>query len=110
MFREWKRHFNIVIHGTPGKRFITYYLHRQEERQAHPIKRALLITAGIALITVGASLGFVPGIPGIVLGIPGLAIIAGQFRVAATFLDRAELSLRRLARRLRALFGSESSA
>lgn len=106
MLEEWKKHFSIVIHGAPGKRFIAYYLHRREERRAHPVKRALLIAAGIALIAAGAGLGFVPGVPGIFLGIPGLAIIAGQFRAAASFLDRAELALRRFAQRVRSVFGS----
>ncbi|MEW5746283.1 MAG: hypothetical protein AB1805_12700 [Nitrospirota bacterium] len=105
MFREFKKHFSMVIHGKSGERFITYYRHRREERQCHPVRRALLITLGIALVLAGAALGFVPGLPGIVLGIPGLAIIAGQFRIVAAFFDRAELFLVRFLVRVRAFLG-----
>jgi hypothetical protein len=105
MLKKLKRQFSQVVHDKPGERFINYYRRRKDTRKGHPLKRALYILPGVVLIAAGLFLGFLPGAPGIFLGIPGLALVAAQFRVAATMLDRSELVLRKILQKIRQRFG-----
>src|SRR5215213_5318670 len=81
--------------GKPGYRFQDRYHHRQEA-QAHQMKSVLLIFLGAVLAVGSLFLAPLPG-PGFATIFLGLAILAGELRPAARFLDWAEVRLRKLA-------------
>jgi len=86
----------------PGARFTN--LHRRQNagtKRKGILTTAIVLVMGLALIVLGLLLGLVPGVPGIILGILGVALIATQFKFLAHALDRWEVRLRRLFRRLR---------
>ncbi|HET9351832.1 MAG TPA: PGPGW domain-containing protein, partial [Burkholderiales bacterium] len=63
-------------------------------------KRCALVCAGIALALVGVFFMAVPG-PGIPILVIGLALVAQESAAMARLLDRTELRLRRLWKRVR---------
>lgn len=86
--KQWKR----LKRSEPGKRF-----QEQHERSAkegtNPLKKPLLMAAGILLAVVGVFLMLVPG-PGLPILLVGAVLVAGQSLSVAKFLDWLELKLR----------------
>ncbi len=89
-----------VAHDKPGRRFINYHKHRQQHLQEHPVISVLYYALGFLLVAAGFLFGFVPGAPGFFLGIPGLIIIAGRSKYLSTLMDKGEIGIRRLFRKL----------
>src|SRR5918994_412098 len=81
--------------GKPGHRFQDRYHHRQEA-QGHQMKSVLLIFLGAVLAVGSLFLAPLPG-PGFATVFLGLAILAGELRPVARFLDWAEVKLRKFA-------------
>ena len=88
--------------GKLGHRFQDRYHHRQEA-QGHQMKRVLLIFLGAVLAVGSLFLAPLPG-PGIATVFLGLAILAGELRPAARFLDWAEVRLMRFVRFVRGVW------
>jgi uncharacterized protein (TIGR02611 family) len=76
----------------PGKRFIGHYQRAQKNKSVG--KTVLRIFVGLLLLAAGIFMWFVPG-PGWLFVFFGLAMFAGESHPIATFLDKAELRLRR---------------
>lgn len=94
--REAWREFR---HAAPGQRFAERY-----ERLNHGDRgvagRVLLIAVGVVLVAVGIVFMPLPG-PGFVPVLIGFALLAGESRRFAAWLDRAELRVREWLRRRR---------
>lgn len=90
-----------VTRAKPGERFVRHYERRQRKKSEHPIKAALYFLLGIVLILTGFAFGFLPILPGFLLAIPGVVIIASRARAVAVLLDRAELAVRRVLKKIR---------
>lgn len=88
-----------LVHATPGRRFQQRYRRKSKTGRGR-MARCAAVLAGIGLTIVGLFFLAVPG-PGIPILALGLALIAQESRVAARFLDRAEIRLRRWCKRLR---------
>ena len=88
--------------GKPGHRFQDRYHHRQEA-QGHQMKSVLRIFLGAVLAVGSLFLAPLPG-PGFATVLLGLAILAGELRPVARFLDWAEVRLRRFARFVRGVW------
>ena len=88
-----------ILHAPPGRRFQERY-RRMQEAKGGAWKRCALVCAGIVLVLVGLFFMAVPG-PGIPIFAIGLALIAQESASTARLLDRAEIRLRRLWKRLR---------
>ena len=93
--QSWDR----FVHALPGRRFQERYRRKQQE-QGSAWKRCALVVAGIALSLIGIFFLAFPG-PGIPILALGLALVAQESAVLARLLDRAEVRLRRLWKRLR---------
>jgi hypothetical protein len=79
--------------SPPGRRFQDRY-RRKRESPRGGLARCGAVCAGIVLTLAGIFFLAVPG-PGIPILAVGLALIAQESRLAARFLDRAEVRLRR---------------
>jgi len=102
MIARTKASWQLFKAGKPGYRFQDRYHHRQGA-QAHQMKSVLLIFLGVVLAVGSLFLAPLPG-PGFATVFLGLAILAGELRPAARFLDWAEVRLRRFARFVRELW------
>ena len=90
--------WSALWHAAPGRRFQELYRRRHHRRESE-LRRLLLMTVGGLLLLFGALLVFTPG-PGALVAAFGALLIAAQSRRAARALDRAELRLHALSRRL----------
>jgi len=88
-----------IVRATPGRRFQERYRRRAQSERGR-IARCAAVLAGIGLTIVGLFFLAVPG-PGTAILAVGLALIAQESVVAARFLDRAEIRLRRWWKRMR---------
>jgi uncharacterized protein (TIGR02611 family) len=93
--------------GKPGHRFQDRYHHRQQKR-GHLAKRIFLICLGVVLAVGSLFLAPLPG-PGFATVFLGLAILAGEVRPAARFLDWAEVRTRELVRWVRGVWRSSAA-
>jgi hypothetical protein len=93
-----KRRWRSFARAEPGQRFMEHY--RRAQQQSSIAIRVLKVGLGVALTAVGVLLLVLPG-PGLLFGVFGMAMFAGESRLLAGFLDRAELFLRDRLRRLR---------
>jgi hypothetical protein len=89
-----------IARDKPGRRFENYHDRTRHQLQEHPVRTVSMYVIAALLISAGFLFGFIPGIPGIVLGLPGLALIAARSRFFAALLDRGEMAIRGLLRRL----------
>jgi hypothetical protein len=87
------------VYSAPGRRFQERY-RRKQQAQGSALKRCAFVCAGIALTLIGIFFMAVPG-PGIPIFAVGLALVAQESAVVARLLDRAEVRLRQLWKRLR---------
>jgi hypothetical protein len=87
------------VHSRPGRRFQERY-RRKQRAQGSALKSCACVCVGIALTLVGIFFMAVPG-PGIPIFAVGLALVAQESAVVARLLDRAEVRLWRLWKRLR---------
>ena len=93
--RGWDR----FVYSRPGRRFVARY-RRMRQARGSAWRRALFVGGGILLSLVGIFFMAVPG-PGVPILAVGLALVAQESKVMARMLDRAEIRLRRLWKRLR---------
>lgn len=87
-----KQNMQQLRDGQPGHRFRDYVKQRSEGRGMYT--RLWNYLAGVALIAVGLAVGWLPG-PGGFLALIGLAILAKEFPFIGSWLDKAEVFLRR---------------
>jgi hypothetical protein len=93
--QAWDR----FVHSTPGRRFQERY-RRMREQKGSALKRCLFVCGGILICLAGIVFLAIPG-PGLLIIALGLALVAQESAALARLLDRAELKLRRLWKRLR---------
>lgn len=86
--REWR----AFRDAPPGERFARQWQRRRKPELAK--LRAIAVAVGILLLAGGVVFLFIPG-PGLLVIAFGLALLAGESRVLAGWLDRAEPALRR---------------
>lgn len=106
MFDKLKQKWQTFKAAPAGERFIRRY---EANRHASAWVKVGSTVGGIVLIAAGALLLVIPG-PGIPVVAIGAALIAQQFRWAATFLDGTELFLRRQWARLRKFWKRETGS
>lgn len=92
MRQSWRE----LRRGEPGQRFQERY-HRNRGADTGA-GRWLRLGAGAVLLVLGLLMLVTPG-PGLVALAVGAALLAGEFRAIARFLDWAELRVHRLAAR-----------
>lgn len=90
---EWHR-FRA---DPPGERFHNHYERAQKQSKA---RRVLQLVLGLVLLAAGIVLCFIPG-PGLPVLLIGVALLSGLSATVARGLDRSELALRRLGRRVK---------
>jgi len=80
----------------------TRLLRKRRQPPAHPVWRALRVTAGAIVLLAGVVLAIplVPG-PGVVLILVGLWIVSADIRLARRALMRVRISMRRARRKYR---------
>jgi UPF0716 family protein affecting phage T7 exclusion len=80
----------------------TRLLRKRRQPPAHPVWRALRVTAGAVVLLAGVVLAIplIPG-PGVVLIVVGLWIVSADIRLARRALMRARISMRRARRKYR---------
>jgi hypothetical protein len=93
LLKELKKSWKALSKECPGQRFQARYHHVQETGSGR--SRVLKLGAGIALTLAGIVLLLVPG-PGSVLIVIGGAFLAEESLIAARFLDRLEVLLRKV--------------
>jgi hypothetical protein len=87
---EWRR----FASDLPGHRFVRRHQRIQDKNSGRAAIAARLVL-GVLLVAGGVFLWFFPG-PGWLLVFFGLAMFAGYWQGLARFLDKLEVSLRRL--------------
>ncbi|HWM84806.1 MAG TPA: PGPGW domain-containing protein [Kofleriaceae bacterium] len=92
--REWK----LLRKDPPGERFRNH--HRRLHEPGYKLLRVLALLFGPLLAVGGLVMLFIPG-PGLLFIVFGLALLAGQSRRLAGWLDRAEPRVRRVLGRAR---------
>lgn len=92
MISEIKKDWERFKGSNPGERFIERYRRRQEGSSSgwRDPSRLFNVILGTVLIVGSAFFGWAPG-PGMLTFVIGLAMIAGEFRPAAHFLDWSEV-------------------
>lgn len=98
MRENWQESWRHFKESEPGKRFTERYERRQEDGRGWADPRRLFnVVVGTVLVVGSAFFGWAPG-PGMLTFVIGLGMIAGEFRFAARFLDRAEIWTRKFRR------------
>ena len=86
-FTRIRSEIRALRNSAPGRRFEESF---ERSHVSHRVLRPLLIVLGLALMVVAASTFFLPG-PQVVGVMLGLALVGGQSRTVARWLDRGEL-------------------
>ncbi len=98
MIRKMREDWRRFKASKPGYRFRDRYRHHQQSsRGRFYFQKALFIVGGLTIAITSIVLAPLPG-PGLGTFLLGLAIIAGELRIVAHFLDWAEVKLRGPAR------------
>jgi hypothetical protein len=93
---NWRR----FKESKPGHRFQDHYRHQQQGSSGRSNLRVILSIVG-GFLVVGGGVIAVPGPgPGWLINLLGLGMIAGVSLFFASFIDRVEVKLRGLARRV----------
>jgi hypothetical protein len=96
--------------SKPGHRFRDRYRRlRGSGRGKFTLRKVLVIVGGIVVAVASLLLAPLPG-PGWGTFLVGLVILAGELLILARFLDRAEIKLRRPARRTKVVWASLPAA
>jgi hypothetical protein len=90
--KSWDR----FVHTTPGRRFFERY-RRKQQAKGSAWKRCAFVIAGILICLAGI---FFLAVPGLLILAIGLALVAQESAVLARLLDRAEIRLRKLLKRV----------
>jgi len=107
---DW-RHWQRFKRFEPGRRFQTRYhrrRRRREQGQTSKYGRIFNLVGGLVLIIAGFVFLPTPG-PSYIVIVLGLWMLAGEFLVLARFFDRAEVSLRKLGRWVKAFWTGSTS-
>ena len=98
MIRKMREDWRRFKASKPGYRFRDRYRHHQQRSRGRLyFQKALFIVGGLTIAIASIVLAPLPG-PGMGTFLLGLAIIAGELRIVAHFLDWAEVKLRGPAR------------
>jgi hypothetical protein len=98
MIRKMREDWRRFKASKPGYRFRDRYRHHQQRsRGRFDFRKGLFIVGGLTIAIASIVLAPLPG-PGMGTLLLGLAIIAGELRIVAHFLDWAEVKLRGPAR------------
>ncbi len=96
--------------GKPGRRFrARYHRQRRSNQGRSALRKVLVIVGGIVIAVASMLLAPLPG-PGWGTFLVGLAILASELLILARFLDRAEIKLRRPARRAKGVWAGLPAA
>lgn len=110
LIEKAKENWQRFKESDQGHRFQNRYRRHQENRSGRLDLQTLLSIGGGILVVVGGLVA-VPGPgPGWVIVFLGLGLIAGEFRPVARFMDRAEVKLRALLRRVAGAWTGSSTA
>jgi hypothetical protein len=110
--REGWQHCQRFKRFEPGHRFQTRYhrrRRRREQGQTSRYGRTFNLVGGLVLIVAGFVFLPTRG-PSYIIIVLGLWMLAGEFLVLARFFDRAEVSLRKLGRRVKAFWTGSPTA
>ncbi len=96
--------------SKPGRRFQDHHHHRQRSSSGrHRLQMRIFCVLGGSLIVVGGMIA-VPGPgPGWLIVLLGSWMLAGELLFLARFMDRGEVRLRRLARRVVGIWATSSA-
>ncbi|ABG05777.1 hypothetical protein Rxyl_2865 [Rubrobacter xylanophilus DSM 9941] len=104
MLQRARQSWRTFRQSPPGQRFQERYRRRQRRhRGPFDPARIFYVSAGGALALASALLGWAPGLGWVTFFI-GLALVAGELRPVAVFLDWLEVRLRRAYGGLRSLW------
>lgn len=91
LLQEMRREWRLFRDDRVGHRFRD---HQARLKNGSLRMRAVSMLLGLVLLAAGVVLCFIPG-PGVPVLVFGVALLAGESRVVATLLDRAEPRARR---------------
>ncbi|MFO7891671.1 MAG: PGPGW domain-containing protein [bacterium] len=94
MFSEFQKGLKKFYHSPPGLRFQQLY-HRRHQTNKSFIRRIAFILTGLLLLPIGVIFWFIPGSGWLIIFI-GLALLSGESKDIARFLDFLELKTRKL--------------
>jgi hypothetical protein len=109
--KEGWQHYQRFKRFEPGHRFQTRYHRRRrrtEQGQTSKYGRTFNLVGGLVLKVAGFVFLPTPG-PSYIIIVLGLWMLAGEFLVLARFFDRAEVSLRKLGRWVKAFWTGSTS-
>ena len=98
MFARIRRRVHRFLAAPRGTRFRAY--HERLRQHASAWRALLLAGIGLIVLALGLAMLVLPG-PGLLVAAIGAALIAGESRVAADVLDRIDLWLARVWKRVR---------
>jgi hypothetical protein len=93
---HFREHWRDLQRGRPGQRFQDRHARMQEEqKRSGPAKRILMIALAIVFLAIGVVLTVIPG-PAFVFFILAGAVLAGESKVIARFMDWSEVRARKI--------------
>src|SRR5215217_4543286 len=104
--REGRQRWLLFKEIEPGHRFQTRYHNKRRRRERGETSRygrIFNLAGGLALVVAGFAFLPTPG-PSYIIIVIGLWMLAGEWLPLARMFDRAEVRLRELARRVKALW------
>lgn len=97
-----RRDLGLLRDSTPGERFRDRYQRRQARRgkqyKLASIYKLIYLGLGILIFLFGIVMFPLPG-PGWAICLLGLGLVAGEYELAARFLDGLEILIRRMGRK-----------
>jgi uncharacterized protein (TIGR02611 family) len=111
MIQRAKENWRRLKESRPGRRFQDHhYRHQHQDGRGRSSFQVIFNVVG-GVMVVGGGLVAVPGPgPGWLIILLGLVMIAGESLSFARFADRAEIKLRRLARRVAAVWAASPAS
>jgi uncharacterized protein (TIGR02611 family) len=105
-----KENLRCLKQGRAGSRFLDCFHYKQELRAKHgSIYRWTDISVGSFIVIFGLIMVPAPG-PGWIIVFCGVALIAGEFERAANALDGGEITLRKVAAKIKRAWRRASTA
>jgi hypothetical protein len=94
--RRWPaRSWRPLLDAAPGERFTAFHERQKAWAALHPLASKAVPVIGFLVVLVALSSMVLPILPGFLFLIIGLALLGARFRGINTFLDRAEVRIRR---------------